>query len=60
MLVIMPIRLMAKQRKVVYNNKGRIGNVNAAKEARDIVLDAWLRRKREMDTQTHRADTTVN
>ena len=38
---VMPIRLMAKQRKLVYDNKDRIGKVNATKEARDIVLDAW-------------------
>ena len=38
---VMPIRLRAKQRKLVYYNKDRIGKVNAAKEARDIVLDAW-------------------
>ena len=38
---VMPIRLMAKQRKLVYDNKDRMGKVNAAKEARDIVLDAW-------------------
>ena len=38
---VMPVRLMAKQRKLVYNNKDRMGKVNAAKEARDIVLDAW-------------------
>ena len=34
--VVMPIRLMAKQRKLVYDNKDHIGKVNAAKEARDI------------------------
>ena len=38
---VLPIRLMAKQRKLVYDNKDRIGKVNAAKEARDIVLDPW-------------------
>ena len=38
---VTPMMLMAKQRKLVYDNKGRIGKVNAAKEARDIVLDAW-------------------
>ena len=38
---VMPLRLMAKQLKLVYDNKGRMGKVNAAKEARDIVLDAW-------------------
>ena len=37
---VMPLRLMAKQRKLVYDNKDRMGKVNAAKEARDIVLDA--------------------
>ena len=38
---VMSIRLMAKQRKLVYDNKDRIGKVNTAKEDRDIVLDAW-------------------
>ena len=38
---VAPIRLMAKQRKLVYDNKDRTGKVNAAKEARVIVLDAW-------------------
>ena len=38
---VMPIRLMAKQQKLVYDNKDRIGKVNVTKEARDIVLDAW-------------------
>ena len=37
---VMPLRLMAKQRKLVYN-KDRMGKVIAAKEARDIVLYAW-------------------
>ena len=35
------MRLMAKQRKLIYDNKDRIERVNAAKEARDIVLDTW-------------------
>ena len=38
---VMPIRLMAKQRKLVYHNEDRIGKVNTATEARDIALDAW-------------------
>ena len=38
---VMPIRLMAKQGKLVYDNKDRMGKVNATKEAIDIVLDAW-------------------
>ena len=38
---VMLIRLMAKQRKLVYDNEDRIGKVNAAEEARDIVLDRW-------------------
>ena len=38
---VMPIRLMAKQRKLVYDNKDNLGKVNAAKEAKDTVLDAW-------------------
>ena len=29
---VMPIRLMTKQRKLVYDNKDRIGKVNAAKK----------------------------
>ena len=29
----------AEQRKLVYDNKDRIGKVNATKEARDIMLD---------------------
>ena len=38
---VVPIRLMAKQRKLVYDNKERIGMINPTKDARDIVLDAW-------------------
>ena len=38
---VMPIRLMVKQRKLVYDNKDSIGKVNAAKEGKDTVLDAW-------------------
>ena len=38
---VMSIRLMAKQRKLVYDTKDSIGKVNAAKEAKDTVLDAW-------------------
>ena len=38
---VMPIRLMAKQRKLVYHNEDRIEKVNATKEARDIMFDAW-------------------
>ena len=34
---LMHIRLMAKQRKLVYNNQDHIENVTAAKEARDIL-----------------------
>ena len=37
---VMPLRLMAKQRKLVYYNKDHMGKVNVAK-ARDIVLAAW-------------------
>ena len=37
---VVPIRLMAKQRKLVYDNKERIGMINPTKDARDIVLDA--------------------
>ena len=38
---VMPIRLMAKQGKLVYDNKDSLGKVNAAKEAKDTVLDVW-------------------
>ena len=38
---VMPLRLMAKQRKLAYDKEDRMAKVNAAKEARDVVLDVW-------------------